>query len=68
MNILAHLQFGDHVSALYHKDYLVVGCHTHLMRGYNAYHPNTTPTCESFEVTVVQSQWTLAVRVDGCAH
>lgn len=53
MNILAHLQFGDNVSALYHKDYLVVGCHTHLMRGYNAYHPNTTPTCESFEVTVV---------------
>lgn len=53
MNILAHLQFGDNVSALYHKDYLVVGCHTHLMRGHNAYHPNTTPTCESFEVTVV---------------
>ena len=53
MNILAHLQFGDNVSALYHKDYLVVGCRTHLMRGHNAYHPDTTPTCESLEVTVV---------------
>ena len=55
MNILAHLQFGDNVSALYHKDYLVVGCRTHLMRGHNAYHPDTTPTCESLEVTVVAS-------------
>ena len=53
MNILAHLQFGDNVSALYHKDYLVVGGRTHLMRGHNAYHPETTPTCESLEVTVV---------------
>lgn len=53
MNIIAHLQFGDNVSELYSKEYLVVGCRTHVRRSHNSYHPDSAPHCETIEVTVV---------------
>ncbi len=53
MNIIAHLQFGDNVTGLYSKEYLVVGCRTHVSRSHNSYHPDSSPKCEAIEVTVV---------------
>ena len=53
MNIIAHLQFGDNVSGLYSKEYLVVGCRTHVGRSHNSYHPDSSPQREVVEVTVV---------------
>ena len=53
MNIIAHLQFGDNVTGTYSKEYLVVGCRTHVRRSHNSYPPDSSPQGEAFAVTVV---------------
>ena len=53
MNIIAHLQFGDNVTGIYNKEYLVVRYHTHIARSHNSYHPDSLPRCDSVEVTVI---------------
>lgn len=53
MNIITHIQFGDNKSALYNKEYLVAGCMTHLSRAHSNFVPETIPSCQSMEVTVV---------------
>ena len=53
MNIIAHLQFGDNVTGIYNKEYLVVRYHTRIARSHNSYHPDSLPRCDSVEVTVI---------------
>ncbi|MDD6895355.1 MAG: type VI secretion system tube protein TssD [Prevotellaceae bacterium] len=75
MNIIAHLQFGDNETQLYSKEYLVVKCRTHVHRSHNSFHPDSEPTCEAIEVTVVSPhkddhylyEWYLAnLKSSGC--
>ena len=53
MNIIAHLQFGDHGLGIYNKDYMVVGYRTNIGRKHNAFHPCTQPLCNSVEVSLI---------------
>ena len=53
MNIIAHLQFGDKVTGIYNKEYLVTRYQTHIERSHNSFHPDSLPRCDSMEVTVI---------------
>ena len=53
MTIIAHLQFGDNVTGIYNKEYLVLRYHTRIARSHNSYHPDSLPRCDSVEVTVI---------------
>ena len=52
MNIIAHLQFGDKVTGIYNKEYLVTRYQTHIERSHNSFHPDSLPRCDSMEVTL----------------
>ncbi|MGM9699299.1 MAG: type VI secretion system tube protein TssD [Prevotella sp.] len=53
MNNSATLQFGDNVTGIYSKEYLVVECRTKVNRTHNNFHPDSAPRCDSIEVTIV---------------
>jgi hypothetical protein len=53
MALMARLQFGDNMTGLYAKEFLVMDCHLHFTRHHNHFKPDTDARCEKVEVVVV---------------
>ena len=53
MNITARLRLGEKTTPSNGKIYLVVGCVVHVNRSHHTLFSNSSPVCESMEITVV---------------